>query len=161
MVGTHADHRTNRRKEPPMTSRALPAETRRVERGHAFYPPTADLAVIPPLYATEHVPAVDKIISAHYFVSGCASDWWIVELDPDNGLAFGYARLAGDDQNAEWGYVSLPELETLYQDGGFTRQDNPAHPWRLLPRILAERDLHWVACTAAEADLPGVRARSH
>ena len=57
MVGTHADHRTNRRKEPPMTSRALPAETRRVERGHTFYPPTADLAVIPPLYASSGTSA--------------------------------------------------------------------------------------------------------
>lgn len=135
-------------------------ETRRAERGHDFYPPADDLAAVPPLYATEDTTAADKVIVLHYFIPGCATDWWIVELDPATGRAFGYARLAGDDTNAEWGYISLPELEALHQPGGLQVRDQPRPQWRIVPRILAERDLHWTPCTAAEADLPGVRAAS-
>ena len=95
-------------------------ETRRAERGHDFYPPADQLAAIPPPYATENTKIVDTVIHLHYLIPGCATDWWIAELDPATGLAYGYARLAGDDANAEWGYLSLPELEALHQPGGAT-----------------------------------------
>lgn len=118
-------------------------ETRRAERGHDFYPPASELAAIPALYATEHLPVEDKTIYLHYFVRDC--DWWIAELDPDTGLAFGYARLHGDDVNAEWGYVDLTELEAVYQEAilEVDNKDRPRRPRRLLPRLIVERDLHW------------------
>lgn len=98
-------------------------ETQRGRRGHDFYPDTT----IPALYATEDTPAADKTIHAHYFAGG--SDWWIAEYDPETGMAYGYARIGGLADCAEWGYISLPELETINVRGGL---------------IVVERDLHWI-----------------
>lgn len=115
-------------------------ETRRDQRGHDFYPPPNVLASVPALYDTEHIPAEDKAIHLHYFVADC--DWWIAELDPDSGLAFGYVRLHGDDANAEWGYISLPELEAICQPGQ-VETDAAGRPVRILPRLIVERALGW------------------
>lgn len=104
-----------------MTVTKLP-QTQRRRRGHGFYPTAA--AALPPLYATDNTPAADKMVRAHYFVGGY--DWWIVEYNPADGEAYGYANL-GDPQNAEWGYISLPELEALRIRG-----------WQVV-----ERDMHW------------------
>ena len=41
-----------------------------------------------------------------------SGSWYIYEYSPDEMLGFGFANL-GDDQNAELGYISLLELETL------------------------------------------------
>lgn len=90
-----------------MPTTTLP-ETQRQRRGHGFYPTKA--AKLPALYATESVPAEDKIIRAHYFLGGC--DWYLVELDAETGLAFGFVNL-GDPANAEWGYIDLTELEAV------------------------------------------------
>ncbi|HUY98602.1 MAG TPA: DUF2958 domain-containing protein [Verrucomicrobiae bacterium] len=86
-------------------------ETQRRRRGHNFYPPKAVAARIPRLYGTEDVSLADKVIHLHYFSPSC--DWWIAELDPETGEAFGFACLNGDRAMAEWGYVSLPELEAV------------------------------------------------
>src|SRR4051812_39439267 len=96
----------------------MPIETHRAQRGHAFYPSSRELEVIPPLYGTEHIPAEHKTVHVHYFTGG--SDWWITELDPEIGLAFGYVRLNDDDPNAEWGYVDLGELEAVYRPAQVT-----------------------------------------
>ena len=93
-------------------------------RGHRFSPPKDVLSKIPALYTTEDSVAAAKIVYVHYFTGSC--DWYIVELDPETGIAFGYADL-GDPQNAEWGYVDLTELGTV--EGPFG--------------IGVERDLHW------------------
>ena len=85
-----------------------PAEVHRRERGHDFYPPADVLAGIPALYGTDHQDLDDKIIHLYYFIGAC--DWWVIELDPDEMLAYGYACL-GDPQVAEWGYISLTQLE--------------------------------------------------
>ena len=87
-----------------------PADTQRDRRGYDFYPPTDQAAAIPPLYGTEGTPAGEKVLYLHYFAGAC--DWWIAEYDPATGTAFGYACL-GDPQNAEWGYLHLPELEQV------------------------------------------------
>jgi Protein of unknown function (DUF2958) len=50
-------------------------------------------------------------VHAHYFMGTC--DWLVTEYDPDDDLAFGWACLGGDRQNAELGYVSLAELEQI------------------------------------------------
>jgi len=75
------------------------------------------------------VATADKVIHLHYFVRGC--DWWICEYDPATGTAFGYARLHGDHTNAASGYVNLPQLEALHQQGSITRIDTGR--LRLLP----------------------------
>lgn len=67
---------------------------------------------IPPLYATESTPAEDKLIHARLFALASAATWYIAEFDPDEQLAFGYADL-GDPASAEWGYLSIAELESL------------------------------------------------
>ena len=133
-------------------------ETHRAERGHDFYPPADQLAAIPPTLRHREHEDRRHVIHLHYLIPGRATDWWIAELDPATGLSHGYARLAGDDANAEWGYLSLPELEALHQPGGLDVREQTRPQWRIVPRILAERDPHWTPCTAAEADLPGVRA---
>jgi hypothetical protein len=103
-------------------------ETNRSRRGHAFYPTAAE--AIPALYATDRIPVAEKMIVAHYFVGGC--DWWITEYNPADGIAFGYACL-GDPTMAEWGYVSLVELEEIV-----------IRPSVGLPiPMVVERDLHW------------------
>ena len=101
-------------------------ETQRKRRGHAFLPPKAVLAKIPKLYGTENTEAGDKIIWVHYF--SASSDHYIAELDPETGEAYGYAKLAAYPEGAEWGYVSLPELEQVNVHHGL---------------VIVERDMFW------------------
>jgi hypothetical protein len=68
------------------------------------------LARIPKLYETEETQLEDKLIHLHFFLGGC--DWYISEYDGDT-LFWGFACLNGDLQNAEWGYVSFAELQSL------------------------------------------------
>jgi len=68
------------------------------------------LAKIPKLYETEETPLEDKLIHLHFFIGGC--DWYIAERS-DDGLFWGFACLNGDLQNAEWGYISFTELQSL------------------------------------------------
>ena len=112
-------------------------ELHRAIRGHDFYPDAAVLATLPPLYATEPVALGDKPIGLHYFAGAC--DWWVIELDPDSMLSFGYACL-GDPLCAEFGYTDLSELCGLRLRSAFP---------------VIERDLHWTPTTVAEAGLPG------
>lgn len=114
-----------------MTATKLP-EKQRVRRGHDFYPQNA----MPALYETENLDPADKVIAAHYFVGSC--DWWLVEYDPETGIGWGYASL-GDDEFAEWGDVSLPELEAATIGG-----------WQVV-----ERDCFWEPKRTADAKLPG------
>jgi hypothetical protein len=118
-----------------------PADTQRERRGHDFYPDAEQAATIPPLYGTEDVPAAEKVLHLHYFAAAC--DWWIAEYDPATGEAFGYACL-GDPQNAEWGYLHLPELEQVNVHDGL---------------LIVERDLDWTPVRAADAALPGRHTR--
>lgn len=77
--------------------------------------PTAEqLATIPKLYETEHLPMKDKIIHFHFFIGGC--DWFVVEYDGTDTF-FGFAILHGDLQMAEWGYVSLSDLKSIKING--------------------------------------------
>lgn len=98
-------------------------ETLLERRGHVFY--GEELKTIPPLYATEEIEAENKMIWAKFF--GGPMTWYIAELDPETGVAFGFCNL-GNDEDAEWGYVSLLELESLSAHGGL---------------LIIERDLHF------------------
>lgn len=64
----------------------------------------------PKLYAQDG-KGLQAIVHAHYFLGG--SDWLVTEWDPEEDLAFGWACLGGDRQNAELGYVSLAELDSI------------------------------------------------
>lgn len=92
---------------------------------------------LPELYATEDTDTADKTIRVHYFAGGC--DWWLVEYDPAEGLAYGYACL-GDPAGAEWGYIHLPELEAVCDRDGL---------------VVVERDLTWTPRRVGELALPG------
>lgn len=65
---------------------------------------------IPEMYGTDGL-GDNCPVALHYHL-GC-SEWYVRELDPETGDAFGYAILNGDTQNAEYGDFSLPELASL------------------------------------------------
>ena len=88
---------------------------------------------IPPHYATESTPAEDKMICARLFALASAATWYIAEYDPEDLVAFGYADL-GDPTCAEWGYISIAELESL--------------KWLGVPRI--ELDTHFTPTRFAD-----------
>ena len=73
-------------------------------------PPSEKLAKIPRLYETEHIPLEETQIYLHFFIGGC--DWYIAEYDGGD-LFWGFAILNADYQNAEWGYISFNELESI------------------------------------------------
>jgi hypothetical protein len=75
---------------------------------------TSDMALeppggTPPLYAQDGM-GFGAIVHAHYFVGGC--DWLATEYDPVDRVCFGWACI-NDRQNAELGYFSLAEMETV------------------------------------------------
>lgn len=106
----------------------MTGETDRL-RGHAFLPDQEELRRVPPLYATERMPLAEKTVWLRYF-AGAACEWLVMEYDPAEAVAFGWADL-GDPQNAELGYFSLVELSGLL----VRRPDG-------LP-VVVERDLLW------------------
>lgn len=126
----------------------VPEQNRR-QRGHAFYPPFDDLAKIPALYATDGQPFAEKTIHLHYFTAN--SDWFIAELDPTEGVAFGWARV--NYPEGEWGYIHLVELEELALPPRLV-VDADGKRGLILP-VLVERDLHFTPSPAAEC-VPGL-----
>ncbi|KUN57278.1 hypothetical protein AQJ46_47865 [Streptomyces canus] len=101
---------------------SVPADTLRTRRGHDFYPTLAQRAAIPALYGTEDIPTPEKVVHLHYFGGACMN-WFVTELDPSCGLAFGWAHIS----DGEWGYFLLPELESISYG----------------PGLVIERDLYW------------------
>ena len=117
-----------------------PAETQRERRGHDFYPPAAEMATWPKLYATENDgPIGDKPIQAHYFQGGV--DFYIAEYDPKENEAFGYSDLGLG--HPEWGYIPLGDVEELRGQFGLPIERDldftPGTPAKeCIPRYLAE-----------------------
>ena len=103
-------------------------------------PTDTELAKVPRLYATENVPARDKVIHLHFFLA--SSDWYICEYDGDDTF-FGFACLNGWTDCAEWGYISYKELKELRvkQPIGFDGQ-------KMLMPLEVDRDLY---CTSKKA----------
>ncbi|MEV7925985.1 hypothetical protein [Kitasatospora sp. NPDC088779] len=134
-------HSTN--VEPASWSWGAMPEQNRHARGHEFYPPFADLATIPELYATDGQAVEEKTLHIHYFTGN--SDWYIAEVDQSTGLAFGWARVNYPD--GEWGYIHLVELEELYLKPA-------AQPGFLALPIMVERDIHFTPTRAA--DIPAI-----
>ncbi|MDL2216273.1 DUF2958 domain-containing protein [Desulfovibrio sp. OttesenSCG-928-M14] len=97
--------------------------------------PTAqNLSELPGLYETEQTPVQAKVIHMHFFIGGC--DWFVAEFDGED-LFFGYAVLNGDLHNAEWGYFSLSELQSIRIHG-----------------IEVDCDLYWEP--VAFCEMPGI-----
>ncbi len=93
------------------------------ERGHAFASDSM-FETIPDLYDQEDIPLADQIVHAHFFSAN--GDWYITELDKEDGTAFGRCDLGMGFP--ELGYVNLIELEeTRNRFGG----------------AAVERDLHF------------------
>ncbi|WP_059007908.1 hypothetical protein [Streptomyces specialis] len=90
--------------------RTRPPEVCRQARGHPFYPPDDELAAIPGLYATDGHPAEDAIVHLRYVAAW--GEWYVTELDPDTGAAFGRPALGRDAAGGEWGFIDLPALES-------------------------------------------------
>lgn len=67
----------------------------------------------PSLYATEE--AEEPIAQAHFFSCANGWDWYMTELDPETGEAFGLVRGFA----TEWGYFSIREMEELNRSRGF------------------------------------------
>lgn len=128
------------------TGRPRMRETQRARRGHAFLPPPTALAAIPGFEQDRPKRLEETTIHLHYFAGGC--DWWIAEAWPeDDGgeaiwLAFGYTRLGHIPDGAEWGLVSLTELERINVRGGL---------------VVVERDLSWQP-RPAHACIPDLHA---
>ncbi|WP_369380478.1 DUF2958 domain-containing protein [Streptomyces sp. cg36] len=114
----------------------MPELNRRL-RGHSFYPTAAQLARIPGLHGQDGLGTRARV-HLHYF--NASSDWYITELDPADGHAYGWACLNGDTWNAEWGYVDLVALESVSGRLG----------------VLVERDRFWTPGPAAEV-IPQLR----
>lgn len=72
------------------------------------------LTEIPALYATENIELQDKRIYLHFFIGGC--DWYVAEFNGKNTF-WGFAVLNGDLLNAEWGYFTLSELQSVQIHG--------------------------------------------
>jgi len=70
---------------------------------------------LPSLDSTESTPFAEKTIQTRLYALGSAATWLIAEYDPEERIAFGYADLFGQGSagGAEWGYVSIDELEEL------------------------------------------------
>ncbi len=73
-------------------------------------PSKKELRKVPRLYETENISLDEKIITHHFFINACS--WFLAEYDGKD-LCFGYVILNGDLQNAEWGYFSMLELESI------------------------------------------------
>jgi len=97
------------------------------------------------LYATENVPARDKVIHIHFFLGG--SDWFICEFDGED-IFFGFACLNGWTDLAELGYISYKELKELRVDAPVSINGQRA----LIP-LEVDMDLNWISRKAFNVSL--------
>lgn len=77
-------------------------------------PSQQELAKVPDLYATEQIPLEDKLVYFHFTIN--KSHWWVMEWDRFDTF-FGYVLLNGWLQDAELGYFTLSELQSVKLGG--------------------------------------------
>lgn len=70
----------------------------------------------PPLYA-QYNKENNAVVHLHYFLN--ASDWYILELEKEEGYYFGFCILNGDIQNAELGYILVRDLRNIHAELDF------------------------------------------
>ena len=105
------------------------------------------LAKMPGLYETENIPLQEKMIYLHFYIADC--HWYAAEFDGD--LFFGFAILNGDLEMAEWGYVSLDELEALKIDGWLEVDCETETSWKI--RKASEIEKIRIACDWPEHEV--------
>ncbi|WP_073227219.1 hypothetical protein [Streptomyces sp. NBRC 110465] len=110
-------------------------------RGHDFYPPFPDLAGIPALGSTANVPPPARTLHIHYSIPTEQFDWYVAELDPATGQAFGWLRAGGP--YGEWGDFILGELEAFIRTADGRHRGQPEAPQ------LIQRDTSFRAAPAA------------
>jgi hypothetical protein len=66
----------------------------------------------PALRATESKSPEEILIIAKFFHPCAPCTWYATEYDPEERLFYGYADL-GDPENAELGYFSLDEMQSI------------------------------------------------
>lgn len=71
----------------------------------------------PVLYATEEIPAEEKVVTAKFFCG--AFTWYMVEYDPGDKLAFGYVQNDASPFESEWGYFSIYEFDEYNNSHNF------------------------------------------
>lgn len=70
-------------------------------------------AQLPSLYANEEKALDDVIVVVKLFNPFGVGTWYVTEYDPAERIAFGYATYGDvNDPCAEWGYISIDELES-------------------------------------------------
>jgi hypothetical protein len=89
-------------------------------RGHPMVTESV-LKVTPALYATESVPVGEKRATAKWFSPSMT--WYMVELDPETGEAFGYVENLLAPFCSEWGYFDLKELGELFVHNVYVERD--------------------------------------
>lgn len=72
-----------------------------------------DSLKIPSIASTAEQSEDKHKVYARLFALGSAATWLIIGYDPKDRMLFGYADLYGGGDCAEWGYISLDELEAL------------------------------------------------
>lgn len=94
-----------------------------------FNPPSQQqLNKMPALYETESIPLEEKLVYFYFTID--KSHWWAIEWDRKNTF-FGYVLLNGWLQDAELGYFSLSELQSVKLGGWLEVQNDPT--WIIRP----------------------------
>ena len=87
----------------------------------------------------------ERNIIARYTTDG-DSDWLISYYDPEQNIAYGFVRLAGDNRNSEWGEIDMEWLE-----GMSVTRPVFIHGQSVPLKIpVVERDDRWEPCVFAE-----------
>ena len=96
-------------------------------------PTDKQLSKIPKLYATQNTRPENKKIYMHFFIGD--TDWYIAEYDGED-LFYGFTILNGWVNDAEWGYISYKELQSL----------------RVPPGFEVDRDMYWTVVKAGDIE---------
>ena len=98
-----------------MSNTALATDTVKANdriRKHKFFT-VADLKATPGIYGTEDTDIDMKVATIKFFNPYGAGTWYVVELDPETGEAFGYVDLGMGPGCSEFGYFNALELAEM------------------------------------------------
>lgn len=90
------------------------------------------IEALPPLYSTEGTE--DPIVPVKLFCPYSGWTWYLLELDPIEGIAFAYVHGLDD----EYGYISIEELAEL------------SKPMASADLPMVERDCYWTPKRVSE-----------
>jgi len=86
-----------------------------------------------PLYSQENVKIVDTLVLVKLVIQSLNINWYIVEYDSTNKIAFGYVEwMTKDPSDDEFGYISISELEYMHLKWIPLIRDKNSQPTELL-----------------------------